>query len=56
IDIVKLRKEIIIVTKLSAFVRQVTKNILIAQENEEDTQVVIKKCDKHTIDLKILEY
>jgi hypothetical protein len=52
-DLVKLRKDNTIVTNLGAFVRQAVKKILIAQNNNEDTQAIIKKCDEYTIDLKI---
>lgn len=40
-------------TNLGAFVRQAVKNILIAQNNNEDTQAINKKCDEYTINLKI---
>ena len=52
-DLVKLRKDAVIATKLGVFVRQAVKNILIAQNNNEDTQATIKRCDEYTIDLKI---
>ena len=39
-----------LVTNLSAFVHQAVKNVLIAQNNNEDTQAIIKKCDEYTID------
>ncbi|CAG8769608.1 5114_t:CDS:1, partial [Rhizophagus irregularis] len=29
------------------------KNVLIAQNKNEDTQAIIKKCNEYTIDLKI---
>ncbi|PKY47185.1 hypothetical protein RhiirA4_462308 [Rhizophagus irregularis] len=47
---VNLRKDDSIVTNLGAFVRQAVKRILIAQNNNEDTQAIIKKCDEYTID------
>jgi hypothetical protein len=35
------------------FVCHVVKSILIAQRNKKDTQIIIKRCDEHTIDLAI---
>lgn len=52
-DLVKLRKDDTIVKNLGAFVRQAVKNVIIAQNNNEDIQAIIKKCDEYTIDLKI---
>ena len=49
----KLRRDSIIITKLGIFVRTAVKTILVSMETNEDTQKVIKKCDKDTIDLKI---
>ena len=49
----KLWKLPVIVTKLGVFIRQVVKAILISQKNGEDTQIVIKRCDEHTVDLEI---
>jgi hypothetical protein len=48
-----LRKNPSFATKFGAFVRMVTKKVLIAMRMEEDTQLVIKTCDEVTIDLKI---
>ncbi|RIA88142.1 hypothetical protein C1645_826787 [Glomus cerebriforme] len=53
-DLVKLRQDNTIVTNLGAFVHQAVKNILIAQNNNENTQAIIKKYDEYTINLKIL--
>lgn len=49
----KLRKSNIIRSKLGLFVSQTVKAVLIAQQNDKDTQSVIKKCDTYTLDLKI---
>ncbi|GES96280.1 hypothetical protein GLOIN_2v1792160 [Rhizophagus clarus] len=52
-DLVKLRKDITIITNLGVFVHQVVKNVFIAQNDKEDTQSIIKTCDEYTINLKI---
>ena len=49
----KLRKNLVIGSKLELFVCQTIKAILIAKNNDQDTQSIIKGCDEHTIDLKI---
>jgi len=49
----KLRKNLTIVTKLGLFIRTVIKTVLIAMKTEDDTQMIIKKYDKDTIDLEI---
>uniref|UniRef100_U9UYB6 Uncharacterized protein n=1 Tax=Rhizophagus irregularis (strain DAOM 181602 / DAOM 197198 / MUCL 43194) TaxID=747089 RepID=U9UYB6_RHIID len=38
---------------IGALIHQAVKNILIAQNNNEDTKAIINKWDKYTIDLKI---
>lgn len=48
-----LKKDGVIINKLGTFVRQAVKDIITAMENEEDTQSVIKRLDKYTIDLRI---
>ena len=50
----KLRKNLVIVIKLGLFVRIVVKTVLITMKTDDDTQMIIKKCDKDTIDLEIL--
>ena len=49
----KLKKDGVIVNKLNTFVRQAVKAIITEMENEGDTQSVIKRLDKVTIDLRI---
>ncbi|CAI2199340.1 13528_t:CDS:1, partial [Funneliformis geosporum] len=49
----KLRKNLVIITKLGLFVRTVIKTVLIAMRTKDDTKMIIKKCDKDTIDLEI---
>ena len=49
----KLNKNKVICSKLKIFVSQVVKTVLTAQKDNQDTQFAIKKCDEHTIDLKI---
>ena len=49
----KVRKNKGIGSKLRLFVCQTLKAILIAQQNDQDTQVVIKKFDEYTLDLEI---
>ncbi|CAG8593452.1 119_t:CDS:2 [Dentiscutata erythropus] len=49
----KLKKNSAICTKLGGFVHQVVKAILITQDDEKDTQNVIRKFDEYTIDLEI---
>lgn len=49
----KLKKNSVITAKLSLFVRQIVKAVLLAQKHGEDTQLVIKKYDEYTIDLNI---
>ena len=53
-DQLKLRKNPVIDFKLELFVCQIVKAILVAKNNDQDTQFIIKGYDKHTIDLKIL--
>ncbi|CAG8795478.1 22089_t:CDS:1, partial [Dentiscutata erythropus] len=50
----KLKKNPAICTKLGGFVRQVVKAILVAQDDEKDTQNVIRKFNEYTRDLEIL--
>ena len=50
----KLRKNLVIVIKLGLFVRIVVKTVLITMKTDDDTQMIIKKYEKDTIDLKIL--
>ena len=50
----KLRKNPVIGSKLGLFVCQTINAILIAKNNDWDTQFIIKGYDEHTIDLKIL--
>ena len=49
----KLKKNLVIITKLGIFVRIVVRMVLIAMRKKEDTQLTIKKCDDDTIDLEI---
>jgi len=49
----KLRKNLVIVIKLGLFVRIVVKTVLITMKTDNDTQMIIKKYNKDTIDLKI---
>ena len=42
-----------LVDTIGALVHQAVKNVLIAQNNNEDTKAIINKWDKYTIDLKI---
>ena len=49
----KLRKNPVIGSKLGLFVCQTINAILIAKNNDRDTQFIIKGYDEHTIDLKI---
>ncbi|KAF0551525.1 hypothetical protein F8M41_023286 [Gigaspora margarita] len=50
----EIKKNPTIHTKLGVFVCQVTKAILIAQDEKKETQNVIRKFDEYTIDLEIL--
>jgi hypothetical protein len=49
----RLRKNKEIGSKLGILVCQTVKAVLIAQQNGQDTQSVIKKFDKYTLDLEI---
>ena len=49
----KLRKNLVIGSKLGLFVCQTINAILIAKNNDRDTQSIIKGYDEYTIDLKI---
>ena len=49
----RLKKDKVIVNKLGILAQQAVKDIVTAIENQEDTQSVIKRLDKYTIDLKI---
>ncbi|CAG8823346.1 6275_t:CDS:1, partial [Racocetra fulgida] len=52
-DQTALKKNPEIFKKLSVFVCQAIKTILIMQDNHKDTQNAIRKCNEYTIDLKI---
>ncbi|CAG8761679.1 14720_t:CDS:2 [Dentiscutata erythropus] len=43
-----------IIMKLGTFVCQVVINVLIVQNNQQNTRTAIRKCDEITLDLKIL--
>ncbi|CAG8720563.1 2231_t:CDS:1, partial [Dentiscutata heterogama] len=53
-DQTKLKQDHETYIKLSVFVCQITKAILIAQNKNKNTQNIIRKHDEYTINLKIL--
>ncbi|CAG8579101.1 9413_t:CDS:2 [Dentiscutata heterogama] len=52
-DLPVLNNDSEIITKLGTFIRQAVRDVLIAQNKQQDTRIAIRKCDEITLDLKI---
>ncbi|CAG8535310.1 8670_t:CDS:2, partial [Dentiscutata erythropus] len=52
-DLSVLNNNLEIITKLSTFICQAIRDVLIVQNKQQDTRIVIRKCDEITLDLKI---